>query len=254
MQNNVINLLGVKINNIDVNGVIEYISKAVENNERAIISNVNVHALNIAYEKKWFLEFLNDSQLVFCDGFGVHLGAFLTKQKLDHRLTPPDWLDDLCKFAVINELPIFFLGAKEDVVELAARSLVKKHHGLKIYTHHGFFNHIGNENERVINLINDSNAKFLFVGMGMPKQEKWIKENHRKLSNVNAFLPVGAMFDYVAKVVPRGPKWMTDHGLEWFTRLVIEPRRLWKRYIIGNPIFLWRVLMQRFGIVKLIDE
>lgn len=252
--NGKVNLLGVEINNVSVDEVIKYISNMVAINKQGIISNVNVHALNIAYKKKWFRDFLNDSQLVFCDGYGVHLGAFITKQKLNYRLTPPDWLDTLCNYATKAKWPLFFLGAEPGVTEIAAKNLFKKHPGLIIYTHHGFFNHTGEENEQVINLINGSNAKILFVGMGMPKQEKWIKDNLYKLSNVHAFLPVGAMFDYIANVVPRGPKWMTDHGFEWLARLIIEPRRLWKRYIIGNPVFLWRVLMQRFGILKFKDE
>ena len=113
---------------------------------------------------------------------------------------------------------------------------------------HGYFNKAFDnlENDRVVNNINDVRPNILFVGFGMPMQERWIMENRDRL-DVNVIMPVGAMFDYLAGTVPRAPKWMTDHGLEWLGRLIIEPRRLWKRYLIGNPFFLWRVLKQKFG-------
>ncbi len=76
----------------------------------------------------------------------------------------------------------------------------------------------------------------------MPLQEQWILENFNDLQ-VNIIMPVGAMFDYVAGDVVRAPQWMTDHGFEWLGRLIIEPRRLWKRYIVGNPLFLWRIFI-----------
>jgi N-acetylglucosaminyldiphosphoundecaprenol N-acetyl-beta-D-mannosaminyltransferase len=246
-----VNLLGVNIDNISLDEVIAFIVNTIEIESKAIVSNVNVHALNIAYGQAWFREFLNESQLVFCDGFGVRMGAQITRQKLEYRFTPPDWVSNLCGIAAEKGYSVFFLGAKPGVAELAAEKLIDSHPGLEIYSHHGFFDKTGNENDKVIAKINDSKANILLVGMGMPLQEKWIKNNFDRLSNVNVFLPVGAMFDYVTDVVPRGPKWMTDHGLEWLARLIIEPKRLWKRYIIGNPLFLYRVFLQRLGLLKL---
>jgi len=246
-----VNLLGVKIDNISVEEVIAVIENSINISSKIIVSYVNIHALNIAYEKPWFRNFLNESQLVFCDGFGVHLGAKISGQKLNYRFTPPDWIDSLCEVAVQKHFSMYFLGSKPGIAKLAAEKLMERHPGLVIYNHHGYFNQAGYENDEVIKKINDSQACIVFVGMGMPMQEKWISDNIDKLSEVNALLPVGAMFDYVANVVPRGPKWMTNHGLEWLARLIIEPKRLWKRYIIGNPKFLYRVLLQRLGLLKL---
>jgi N-acetylglucosaminyldiphosphoundecaprenol N-acetyl-beta-D-mannosaminyltransferase len=76
----------------------------------------------------------------------------------------------------------------------------------------------------------------------MPMQERWIMENWNDLQ-VNIVMPVGALFDYLAGELPRAPRWMTEHGLEWLGRLIIEPGRLWKRYLVGNPLFLWRVFI-----------
>ena len=90
----------------------------------------------------------------------------------------------------------------------------------------------------------------LFVGLGTPKQERWIYENYRDL-NVPMAIGIGASFEFVSGIVARAPNWMQKVGLEWFFRLLIEPRRLWKRYFIGNPLFLWHVLKQKLGLLRL---
>lgn len=84
----------------------------------------------------------------------------------------------------------------------------------------------------------------LIVEFGMPLQDKWLMENYKKI-NANVFLTGGACFDYASGALRRGPKWMTDYGLEWLTRLIIEPKRLWKRYLIGNAEFFIRILIER---------
>lgn len=241
-----VNLLGVRIDNIDVDGILNYINTVLLNGEKAIISNVNVHALNLSYEIDWFRKFLNSSDIVFCDGFGVILGAKLTRQRLDNRLTPPDWIDDLCQQSLTHHWGIFLLGAEPGIAELAAMTLRLRHPGLVINSHHGFFDHDGEENLNVIKQINNTESRIILVGMGMPLQEKWIIDNYKKIDNSCVFLPVGALFDYIAETIPRGPKFLTAHGFEWFTRLLIEPRRLWKRYLIGNPKFLFRLLKYHF--------
>ena len=92
--------------------------------------------------------------------------------------------------------------------------------------------------------INVASPGVLLVGFGMPTQEIWLDANWPDLT-VNVALTVGALFDYVAAAVPRAPRWATDNGLEWLGRLLIEPRRLGRRYLVGNPLFVWRVLGQR---------
>jgi N-acetylglucosaminyldiphosphoundecaprenol N-acetyl-beta-D-mannosaminyltransferase len=100
------------------------------------------------------------------------------------------------------------------------------------------------ENQAVIQAINAAKPDILIVGLGTLHQEHWLKENWHSLE-AHVALAVGAAFDYVSGEVARGPRWMTDNGLEWLSRLVVEPRRLWRRYVIGNPLFLWRILLQR---------
>ena len=159
---------------------------------------------------------------------------------------------DLSEYCSKNNKTIGFLGSREGVVQRVSSILIKQSKHLNIaFTHHGYFNKTLDhpENEAVISAINAAKPDILLVGFGMPIQEKWIMENFDRL-DVKVFLPVGAAFDYISGNVPRAPRWMTDHGLEWLGRLIIEPRRLWKRYLIGIPLFFWRVLKQRLGILK----
>ena len=174
----------------------------------------------------------------------------MTGQQLDHRFTPPDWIDQLCQSAVDEQWTLFFLGSEPGVAKLAGEKLIARHPGLKIDSHHGYFDHFGSENEFVLDRINQSGAQVILVGMGMPLQERWIKRNKRQIQNSFVFLPVGALFNYVAGTVRRGPHWLTDHGFEWLTRLFFEPKRLWQRYLIGNPIFFARLLLYRFGLLS----
>ena len=112
--------------------------------------------------------------------------------------------------------------------------------------HHGYFDHTSgsSENETVIQQINAANPDVFVVGFGMPLQEWWLKENWDRV-NADVAITLGAIFDYVSGELRREPRFLTDNGFEWLARLFIEPRRLWRRYMVGNPVFLMRVLVQR---------
>ena len=239
-----VELLGVQINALSLDQLLFAIQDCIICNRLAVMSYVNIHSLNIAYASPWFREFLNGSYLTFCDGFGVKLASRLTGQRLPQRFTPPDFMEAVCELARRHGWRVFFLGAKPGVAQRAADKLMARLPGLQMRVHHGYFEKAldGPENRRVVEQINQFQPQILVVGFGMPMQEKWILENLPSL-HANVVFPVGAMFDYLAGVVPRGPRWLTDHGFEWLSRLVIEPRRLWKRYLIGNPLFFWRILI-----------
>jgi N-acetylglucosaminyldiphosphoundecaprenol N-acetyl-beta-D-mannosaminyltransferase len=100
------------------------------------------------------------------------------------------------------------------------------------------------ENETLIQQINDLKPNFILVGFGMPLQERWLMENWDRLE-VNIAITLGAVFDYISGDLKRAPGWFNKHGMEWLGRLIIEPRRLWKRYLIGNPLFLLRIIKHR---------
>lgn len=240
-------LLGVKIDTFSLEQFLSALEERIASRQRTIISYVNVHAMNISYSRSWFQDFLNKSDLTFCDGVGIKLAARMTGQRLNHRFTPPDFMETICNDAVRSGWRIFFLGAKEGVAQRAATILAKKYPGLQIRTHHGYFekNVESPENRSVVDRINKFHPDILVLGFGMPLQEKWIIENITSL-NSTIFFPAGALFDYLSGEILRAPRWMTDNGLEWLGRLFVEPRRLWKRYVIGNPLFFWRIFKHHF--------
>lgn len=239
-----ISLLGIKVDSLSLHELLKYIESAITRNDQVIISNVNLHAMNIAYSLRWFREFLNRSHVTFCDGVGVKLAARLTGQYLAYRFTPPDFVDSICAIAARLGWRLFFLGAMPGVAQQAADRLSEKFPHLLIGAHHGYFDKTtdSHENKMIISLINQFQPQILFLGFGMPMQEHWILENFHSL-DVRIAIPVGALFDYLSGTLPRAPRWMTDNGFEWLGRLIIEPRRLWKRYIVGNPLFFWRLFI-----------
>jgi len=237
----------VRVDLVSLEELIEYILLTVRDQRKAVIAYVNVHAVNTACELGWFKDFINQSQVVFCDGFGVKWAVNFLNGKLVQRFTPPDWFGRLAGECVGEGISMYFLGTRQEVVEKAAEVLKESHPRLMIAgVHHGFFNkeQTSAENQEVVGEINALRPNILVVGFGMPAQEKWILENLDQLQ-VNVVIPVGAFFDYQAGAVVRAPRWMTDHGLEWLGRLLIEPRRLGKRYLLENPLFIWRVLLQK---------
>lgn len=244
-----INVLGVHIDILGRIGLHEKISYYCDYDKKAVVAHANVHGLNIAYQLDWYRTFLNTSEIVFCDGFGVKWAARILGYRLPERITYADWTWSLAAYAEQHGYTLYFLGSRPGVAERAAQRLQERHPNLQIAgTNHGFFDKTCGslENERVIHSINQAKPHILIVGFGMPLQERWLMDNWNRIE-ANVALPGGAVFDYVSGELRRGPRWMTDNGFEWLARLIIEPRRLWKRYVLGNPIFLWRVLRQRFG-------
>jgi N-acetylglucosaminyldiphosphoundecaprenol N-acetyl-beta-D-mannosaminyltransferase len=165
-------------------------------------------------------------------------------RNIPERIAVTDWLWNLCSYCAKKEFSLFFLGTTQKVIEKAAKKLIMKLPNLIIKgTHHGFFNKDGYENNGVIDLINKAKPDILIVSFGMPLQEKWLKDNWEKL-DAKVFLVGGACFDYASGYLRRGPKLLANNGLEWFCRLLIEPRRLWQRYLIGNAVFFIQIVKE----------
>jgi N-acetylglucosaminyldiphosphoundecaprenol N-acetyl-beta-D-mannosaminyltransferase len=243
-----LNLLGTKFNKLRVWELIDYIVQAAKIEKKTIVSNVNVRAMNFAYKLPWYQEFINNSDIVFCDGFGVLLGAKLCGCCIgsEHRMTCPDYIEDLAKSCERENVSLFLLAGKPGTVDKAIIKLKSVTPNVKIAGHHGYFDKSGKENDLVIQQINQFQPDILYIGFGMPLQEQWIMENIDKV-DAKVFLPLGACLDFYTGTVYRGPKWITDRGLEWLTRFFTEPQRLWERYIVGNPLFFYRVLRERIA-------
>jgi N-acetylglucosaminyldiphosphoundecaprenol N-acetyl-beta-D-mannosaminyltransferase len=214
---------------------------------KSIIAYANIKTMNLAYEQPWFAHFLNSANIVYCDGFGVVLAAKLAGRSIQnaHRATCPDWLETLAGECAANGRSLFLLAGCDETAEIAKQRLTKTFPTLKLGVYQGYFQKTGSENERVIQAINAFQPDILGIGFGTPLQEQWIEQNYHKI-NTHVFLPVGACLDYYTGLRSRGPAWLTNHGFEWLCRLVSEPRRLWHRYIVGIPLFIFRVIRIRF--------
>jgi len=245
-------VLGVQVFGLTVKELHARIGAFIHQDRKALVLNVNVNCLNLAYERPWLRNFLNTAEIVFCDGAGVVLGARILGHRIPQRITYADWMWQLAEFAEPHGFTFFFLGARPGTTEKAAALLIERFPGLQIVgAHHGYFDKTPGsaENEAVIQKINAVRPNILVMGFGMPLQEHWLMENWARIQ-ANVALTGGAVFDYISGELRRAPRWMTDHGLEWLGRLIIEPGRLWRRYLVGNPLFLWRVLRQRLRLLR----
>ncbi|SEM93481.1 WecB/TagA/CpsF family glycosyltransferase [Lihuaxuella thermophila] len=239
-------ILGVSVDALTMDDLHRIIGKIVSNDEKAIIANHNLHSLYIYHHDARMREFYKLAKYAHIDGMpivflGQRLGFQLERR---HRVTYVDWIRPLMKEAVQNHWRVFFLGSKPGVGEKAAELLSSEFPGLKIHTHHGYFDITPEsvENQSILEQIRRVNPHLLLVGMGMPRQERWILENLNDIS-ANVILPAGACMDYVAGVVPTPPRWMGQVGLEWLYRLFSEPKRLWRRYLI-EPWFILRLFLK----------
>lgn len=238
-------ILGVRINNLPLNRLFNLVFSEIKTKGKLKVMYANVHVLNQAVKDVALKKCLNNADIVYCDGEGVRLGARLLGCSIQERMTAADWIYNLCKRCQTDGIRLFLLGGRPEIAERASMKLISQYPSLKIVgTHYGHYPLFGSENKGIVNKINLSKPDILFVGFGTPLQEKWINQNADML-DIHIIWAVGALFEFVSGHVSRAPRWMTVYGLEWLFRLLVEPQRLFKRYIIGNPLFIYRILLQR---------
>lgn len=202
---------------------------------------VNAHVVNQSHTTPGLRDALARADLVYCDGYGVRLAARALHLAVPHRMTGADWIWGLASLCEQRGQSIYLLGSEPPIAREAAARLQRWYPGLRIAgAHHGYFEIGSPHNDRVIEDIVDRAPDIVLVGMGTPKQELWADRHADELGGAVVW-SVGALFDYVSGRTSRAPRVLADHGLEWIFRLAIEPHRMWRRYLIGNPAFLSRV-------------
>lgn len=208
---------------------------AEEAPEPRLIANVNAHALNLAYKDADFLRILNTAHVCFCDGFGVKVLAKIFQcGKIHDRTTMPGFVEEVAARLHREGKRMFLLGDEPGVAEAYGKKIEAAWPGIVGGTHHGFILRDPAAEAEALRRIRESRASVVCVGMGMPLQEKWIVKHMHDLPPAR-YMPVGAHFAWSTQSRKRGPRWATDNGLEWFFRLIYEPRRMWKRYVVGLP-------------------
>ena len=236
-----VSILDVNVHRLSMADLIREVTQRACSGAKSTVLYANVHVLNTAYRDADLRRILNQADLVYCDGAGVRLGARLLGHHLPPRMTGADWIEPLC---AAERITLYLMGSQPGVAARAAVALQARYPGLRIAgTYHGY---LADPDicAAAIAAVNAARPHILLVGMGTPIQEKWIAA-HRHELNAPVVWAVGALFDFVAGVQPRGPRWMLDNGLEWLYRLLSDPRRLWQRYVIGNPLFMLRVMKQK---------
>jgi N-acetylglucosaminyldiphosphoundecaprenol N-acetyl-beta-D-mannosaminyltransferase len=240
-------LLGVEIDNLSLDGAIESISRQISADARSAVMFVNAHCLNVAQRDPRYLQILRQAQLVLPDGIGLHLAARILGQQLRENVNGTDLFVPLCRRLAREERAVFLLGGRRGVARGVARRLATLAPGLRVAgVQHGYFERGGAAEAQLVDRINASGADLLLVALGVPGQERWIAE-HRGRLKTPVVMGVGGLFDFYSGRIPRAPRWMQEVGMEWVHRLACEPRRMARRYILGNPEFLLRTLVQRLG-------
>src|SRR5205807_3872129 len=216
--------------------MLRLISGWAEEHTTRRVMYVNAHVVNQAQVTPGLSEALRKADLVYCDGYGVRLAARVLNRPVPHRMTGADWIWGLARLCELAGHPLYLLGSEPPIARKAAARLRHRYPQLDVVgAHHGFFDLDSPHNERVIEHINAHRPRIVLVGMGTPKQELWVDRYADRLDGAVVWT-VGALFDIVSGLVPRTPRWLADIGLEWIFRLAIEPQRMWRRYLLGNPV------------------
>jgi N-acetylglucosaminyldiphosphoundecaprenol N-acetyl-beta-D-mannosaminyltransferase len=214
----------------------------------------NAHTMVTAAKDKALVKALEQKDLLLADGSGVRWGSALLGTPLIYNLNGTDLVPALCKAGAAKNLSIYFLGAKPGVAQEAAAKLAKAYPGMVIAgTQDGYFSK--EETPKVLEAIRAARPHLLLVAMGVPMQEVWIDEHASQLPGITC-MGVGGLFDFLAERVVRAPLWVRAVGMEWLWRMMMEPSRLWKRYCIGNLVFMTLVVNHALGTLskKVIDE
>ncbi len=241
-----ITLLGIEIDNLSMKETLDKIEALINKRKPSFIITPNVHHIYILQKDEEFKTIYSQATLVLPDSTPLLWTSRLLGKPLKERVAGSDLLPFFCKRASQKGLRLFFLGSPLGIAKKTAEILTKKNPGLKIsgtYAPPLGFENDDEENKKIVEMIRASDTDVLFVGLGPPKQEKWVWKYKDKL-NVPVTICVGAAFDFIGGDVKRAPIWTRKIGLEWFFRFCQEPRRLWKRYIIGNSNFGWMVLKE----------
>lgn len=239
-------VLNVRYDNITVKCALKKIFSLLEEEKKRNLFFLNTDCLRQAQTDREYCEILNSADLVLPDGIGLRFVTWLFGGKMKDNCNGTDLSPLIMEELARKKYKIYLLGGKQSVAEKAAENIKKRIPHIQIRgTHTGYFK---NDNE-IINKINASGSDIIFVALGVPKQEKWISQHREKL-NPRLCMGVGALIDYLSESIPRAPLWMRKLHIEWFWRIIIDPKRMFQRYIIDGFCFMVYALFIRIGINK----
>jgi N-acetylglucosaminyldiphosphoundecaprenol N-acetyl-beta-D-mannosaminyltransferase len=221
--------------------------------ESRVVIAANTHIIMEAFDSLNFRDIVADADLVTPDGMPLVWLMRARGAPYQPRVYGPALMLHVAEAAVQNGIPVGFYGSEIKVLNSLVERMQMRHKGLKVaFSFSPPYRAVSaDEDAAIVDQINQSGARILFVGLGCPKQELWMSAHRGKVKAV--MLGVGAAFDFHAGVKPQAPEWLQSLGLEWLFRLFSEPRRLWKRYLYHNPRFVILAVADLFGLLKRID-
>lgn len=241
--------LNTQVDNYSMEETVDLINQSIEDGNRLQHVVVNAGKIVAMQNDLELRKSVNNCDLINADGMAVVWASKICGKPLKERVTGIDLMENLIALAYKKGYKVYFLGAKEPIVSKVVSHYSKKYSKDLIAGYrNGYFTK--EEEDTVAQEISRSNAQLLFVAISSPKKENFLYQNRLALSNVSFIMGVGGSFDVVSGLVKRAPIWMQKSGLEWFYRFLQEPKRMWKRYLVGNNKFLILVLKEKLGLLK----
>lgn len=217
---------------------------------KVLINTINAHSYNVAQKDSLFSDALQKGDYLIPDGASVVKACRWLNAKSQPKERIAGWDLFAIEMEKLNKRggKCYFMGSSERVLSLIRERAVVDYPNITVETYSPPYKSEFTEedNAAIIKIINDANPDLLWIGMTAPKQEKWAYQHWKELDIHCHVGTIGAVFDFYAGTAKRAPQWWQDHSLEWLYRLCIEPRRMWRRYVIGNPLFLWNILKEKF--------
>lgn len=240
-------ILNVGISAIDMNDACSLVEDAVSRRQKKYICVCPVGTIMECKRNEKVLKSINSSDLATPDGMPTVWIGKMRGYKNIRRVYGPELMQNICDISMKKGYKNYFYGSSQGVLNKLKEKLNKKYPGLFIsgICSPPFRQLTKEEDDKIVENINNNNPDIIWVGLGSPKQDLWMHE-HRSKINAPLMIGVGAAFDFLAGVKPQAPCWIRNNGFEWLFRLIIEPKRLWRRYLIDNPLFIYYVGMELF--------
>lgn len=242
-----ISILGTKVSATNLQGASLYLKDCIEQDKRTYVCIAPVSTIVDAWKNDAYRKIINSSGMVTPDGMPLVWLGKLKGERTMGRAYGPDLMLKFCELSQQKGYKHYFYGGTSERNQLLIEKLKNKFPELKVKGSYAPPTRKTGEMEDddILEQINRAEPDILWVGLGSPKQDYWMY-NHRQKLNVPVVIGVGAAFDFISGVKKQAPKWMQRCGLEWFFRLCCEPKRLWKRYLFGNALFIFLVLRDFF--------